>query len=248
MSIFQSVKESVTARQVAEQYGLKVNRNGMVCCPFHKDRHPSMKVEKGFYCFACGAKGDVITFTGKLFGMSPYEAAKKLITDFNLPIPLKEQKSVQNKSRDREGKKVQSRYHFSVKSKVRTWKNHAVKVLTDYLSWIRFWKQFYGSGPEPFEQECFLEALDNERKINDYLDVLLTGDGEEIAEFFIYKRKEVEKIEQRMEEYQRGVLEEIRENCRAGNADTGRNPGQSGSNGERPDTAVYPELQTRVGT
>ena len=111
MSIFQSVKESVTARQAAEQYGLKVNRNGMVCCPFHKDRHPSMKVEKGFYCFACGAKGDVITFTGKLFGMSPYEAAKKLITDFNLPIPLKEQKSVQNKSRDREGKKVQSRYH-----------------------------------------------------------------------------------------------------------------------------------------
>lgn len=184
-----------------------------------------MKVEKGFYCFACGAKGDVITFTGKLFGMSPYEATKKLITDFNLPIPLKEQKSVQNKSRDREGKKVQSRYHFSVKSKVKTWKNHAVKVLTDYLSWIRFWKQFYGSEPEPFEQEWFVEALDNERKINDYLDILLTGDGEEIAEFFIYKRKEVEKIEQRMEEYQRGVLEEIREYCRAGNADTGRNPG-----------------------
>lgn len=49
MSIFQSVKESVTARQAAEQYGVKVNRNGMVCCPFHKDRHPSMKVEKGFY-------------------------------------------------------------------------------------------------------------------------------------------------------------------------------------------------------
>ena len=64
MSIFQSVKESVTARQAAEQYGLKVNRNGMVCCPFHKDRHPSMKVEKGFYCFACGAKGDVITCMG----------------------------------------------------------------------------------------------------------------------------------------------------------------------------------------
>ena len=45
MSIFQSVKESVTARQAAEQYGVKVNRNGMVCCPFHKDRHPSMKRE-----------------------------------------------------------------------------------------------------------------------------------------------------------------------------------------------------------
>ena len=143
---------------------------------------------------------------------------------------------------------VQSRYHFSVKSKITTWKNYAVKVLTDYLSWIRFWKRFYGSEPDPFEQERFREALDNERKINDYLDILLTGDGEELAEFFIYKRKEVEKIEQRMEEYQRGVVEEIRAYCRAGNADTGRDPGQSGSDGERQDPPVYPELQVRSGT
>ena len=46
MNIFQTVKENVTARQAAEQYGLKVNKNGMVCCPFHDDRHPSMKVDK----------------------------------------------------------------------------------------------------------------------------------------------------------------------------------------------------------
>lgn len=65
MNIFQKIKESVTARQAAEMYGLKVNRNGMVCCPFHNDKHPSMKVDKGFYCFACGAKGDVIHFVEK---------------------------------------------------------------------------------------------------------------------------------------------------------------------------------------
>lgn len=46
MNIFQTVKENVTARQAAEQYGLKVNKNGMICCPFHDDRHPSMKVDK----------------------------------------------------------------------------------------------------------------------------------------------------------------------------------------------------------
>lgn len=248
MNLFQEIKAYVTALQVAEQYGIKINRNKMACCPFHDDHHPSMKIDQNYYCFACGAKGDVIDFTSRLFGISQFEAAQKLITDFGLPIQSEQKKHAPGKSRNRASSMVQSRYHFSVKSKVRTWKNHAVKVLTDYLSWIRFWKQFYGSGPEPFEQECFLEALDNERKINDYLDVLLTGDGEEIAEFFIYKRKEVEKIEQRMEEYQRGVLEEIREYCRAGNADTGKNPGQSGSNGERPDPAVYPELQIRVGT
>lgn len=68
---------------------------------------------------------------------------------------------------------VQSRYHFSVKNKILDWKNHAVKVLTDYLSWIRFWKKFYSSRQDPFEEEHFLEALSNEWKINAYLDILL---------------------------------------------------------------------------
>ncbi|MFR8352936.1 MAG: CHC2 zinc finger domain-containing protein [Blautia obeum] len=26
----------------------------MACCPFHKDRHPSMKADKIYHCFACG--------------------------------------------------------------------------------------------------------------------------------------------------------------------------------------------------
>ena len=42
MNQFESVKAAVTPRQAAENYGLTVGRNGMTCCPFHKDRHPSM--------------------------------------------------------------------------------------------------------------------------------------------------------------------------------------------------------------
>lgn len=56
MNIFQEVKARVTARQVAERYGLKVSRNGMACCPFHNDKHPSMKIDQNYYCFACGEK------------------------------------------------------------------------------------------------------------------------------------------------------------------------------------------------
>ena len=46
MTLFEQVKECVTARQATEHYGIKVKRNGMACCPFHKDRHPSMKADK----------------------------------------------------------------------------------------------------------------------------------------------------------------------------------------------------------
>ena len=84
MNIFREMKERVTARQVAERYGLKVSRNGMACCPFHNDKHPSMKIDRNYYCFACGAKGDAINYVAVLFGLSQFEAAKKINEDFSL--------------------------------------------------------------------------------------------------------------------------------------------------------------------
>ncbi len=35
MNVFEAVKQSVTTRQAAEAYGIRVNRNGMCVCPFH---------------------------------------------------------------------------------------------------------------------------------------------------------------------------------------------------------------------
>lgn len=85
MNIFETVKAAVTVRQAAEHYGMKINRSGMICCPFHDDRHPSLKLnEDYFYCFGCGAKGDVIDFVARLLGLSAYEAAQKLAADFGL--------------------------------------------------------------------------------------------------------------------------------------------------------------------
>ena len=85
MTIYETVKSAVTVRQTAEHYGLQVGRNSMTCCPFHEDRHPSMKLyEDHFYCFGCGATGDVIDFTARLFGISPFEAVKKLAADFGI--------------------------------------------------------------------------------------------------------------------------------------------------------------------
>ena len=58
MTIFEAVKTTVTPRMAAEHFGLNVSRNGMVCCPFHDDRHPSMKLyEDHYHCFGCQAKG-----------------------------------------------------------------------------------------------------------------------------------------------------------------------------------------------
>lgn len=97
MSLFQTIKAAVTTRQAAESFGLAVNRNGMAICPFHDDHYPSLKLDKRYYCFACGASGDVIDFTARFFGISIQSAAMKLARDFgidprppsqmNIPVP-----------------------------------------------------------------------------------------------------------------------------------------------------------------
>lgn len=85
MTWFELIKQVVRVPEAATYYGLQVSRNGMACCPFHDDRHPSMKLnERYFYCFGCGATGDVIDLVAKLFGLSSYEAAKKLAHDFGI--------------------------------------------------------------------------------------------------------------------------------------------------------------------
>ena len=85
MTIFEAVKSTVTPRMAAEHFGLNIGRNGMACCPFHNDRHPSLFVaDDHYHCFACGEHGDVIDFVAKLLGLSPYDAAKKLAYDFGI--------------------------------------------------------------------------------------------------------------------------------------------------------------------
>lgn len=97
MSLFETIKAAVTTRQAAESFGLTVDKSGMALCPFHDDHHPSLKLDKRYYCFACGESGDVIDFTAKFFGISTHSAAIKLVRDFgidprpptelNIPIP-----------------------------------------------------------------------------------------------------------------------------------------------------------------
>ena len=71
MNLFQTVKYGVSCREAAERYGVSINRQGKVLCPFHNDRHPSLYVaDDHYYCFACGAHGDVIGFAANFFCVS----------------------------------------------------------------------------------------------------------------------------------------------------------------------------------
>ena len=92
LNLCETVNTAVNVREASQLYGGAVNRCGMAFCPFHNDRHPSLLVaDDHYHCFACGAHGDVIDLAANLFGLSLYDAARKLAADFHLapdkPLP-----------------------------------------------------------------------------------------------------------------------------------------------------------------
>lgn len=90
MKIAEELKERLTMQQVAEFYGFEVNRGGFIACPFHSgDNSPSLKIypgNRGFYCFGCGAHGDIIKFVMMLFNLSFAQAVIRLSSDFGLGL------------------------------------------------------------------------------------------------------------------------------------------------------------------
>ena len=72
-----AIRQRVTMRDVLAWYGIGVDRAGFAVCPFHSDRHPSMKIypgDRGFYCFVCHEGGDVLRFIRSKEGCSFPEA------------------------------------------------------------------------------------------------------------------------------------------------------------------------------
>lgn len=75
----EEIKASYSMRDVLDMYGLKANRSGFVCCPFHGEKTASFKVyERSFHCFGCGAHGDIIDFVVKMDDCTFEEAFRKL--------------------------------------------------------------------------------------------------------------------------------------------------------------------------
>ena len=60
----QVIRDSVTMDQIIGLYGYRLKR-GFMCCPFHGEKEPSLKVYPktgGWHCFGCGRGGSVIDF------------------------------------------------------------------------------------------------------------------------------------------------------------------------------------------
>ena len=186
-SVFEVVKQSVTAREAAEHYGIAVGRGGMACCPFHDDRHPSMKVDTRFHCFGCGADGDVIDFTARLYDLPPREAAEKLALDFGLAYGSQ---APPRRNYVRQKSEAQAR-----KEK----REHGWRVLTDYYHLLRKWEADYSpKTPDEDPHPRFLEAIQKKDYMGYLLDTFLDSSTEEQDQWIAEHTAEISAIGRRV--------------------------------------------------
>lgn len=108
---FHEVRESITAKEAAQRYGLQLDRAGRALCPFHNDHHPSMSFKQGrFRCWACGANGDSIDLTARLLRLTPVEALGRLNADFGLGLALHREPTAQERKAAERRREVDEAY------------------------------------------------------------------------------------------------------------------------------------------
>lgn len=186
-SLFEVVKRSVTTKAAAEQYGIEVNRGGMAKCPFHSDQSPSLKLnDEYYYCFGCGATGDVIDFVARLFQISNKDAAEKIAADFGLQydchvsyvLPKRTATAAQIQ-------KQREQYTFG--------------VLVRYHRQLQGWLEMYS--PESPEQEIdprYVEAIHRKDYVEYLMDTFLTGSLEERTSLCTERNPDIRSIAHRL--------------------------------------------------
>ena len=72
------IRSMYSMTDIVNMYGFKMAR-GMICCPFHNDKTPSMKIfPQRYHCFTCQAHGDILDFVQKYEKVPFKEAFQRL--------------------------------------------------------------------------------------------------------------------------------------------------------------------------
>ena len=187
-NLFETVKQSITIREAAERYGIEVKRGGMVCCPFHDDKNPSMKLNKEyFYCFGCGATGDVIDLASRLYNLSPKEAAEKLAQDFGL---IYDSQAPPRRNYVRQKTETQQ---------FREDRQRCYRVLSDYYYLLKKWENAYSPHtPEEEPHPLFVEAIQKKTYVEYLLDLFLYESEEEQKAWIAEHTAEITHLERRL--------------------------------------------------
>ena len=114
------IQEVVARNDITEVIGQYVQlrhrgRTYTGLCPFHNEKTPSFTVypdTQSFYCFGCGAAGDVINFVRKISNLGYVEAVKQLAGRAGMPMPEEDDQESRSRSRLLEINRNAARYFY----------------------------------------------------------------------------------------------------------------------------------------
>lgn len=194
MNTYDYLKDNIPVPQAAERYGLTIGCGGMVSCLFHEDKHPSMKLnERYFYCFSCGAHGDVIDLTARLLGTTTKDTIHILLNDFGLePGTTPIQRPTPRRPAIRQFRQDEA---------------ECFSVLTGFLHLLQRWKvQYAPTTPEAEVDEHYLLACRQTEPIEYALDILTVGGVEERVKLAdgLIKTGKLDRLRQTMNDIKEG--------------------------------------------
>lgn len=167
MNLYEQLKNQLTPKHVTERYGPPIHRGNMICCPFHDDRTPSMKLyDDHFYCFGCQKSGDVIDLAAQLLRLTNYEVAKLLSADFGITdeVPTQPVRTTPYEH--------SRQFHED--------EQECYLALLDYFKLLKLWEQKYQptsqiATPDP----RFIEACQMKSYVEYLCDIFITGSTKE---------------------------------------------------------------------
>ena len=164
---FAELKRLVPLEAAVARYGFDTGRSGMIRCPFHGDKTPSLKLYSDhFYCFGCHRHGDVIDFVAELFEISKSDAARKLIADFGVNPSAPDTARLQ--------------IPYEQSRQFREDQDECFRVLSGYLRYLKF--DCAERGIEDPDDPEYREYLDMIDQIDSLCDIFITGSIKERVE------------------------------------------------------------------
>lgn len=121
------INKLITIRDVALALGLIYNSNYMCVCPIHKDSDASLKLypDNHFYCYGCGAHGDMVDMVAQSLSISKHDAIKWVFANI-----------IENKDFDKERKEKEKEMAKKY-SKIYNFIGESIgerqKIITDYV-------------------------------------------------------------------------------------------------------------------
>ena len=203
VDIFQEVRNRLNLRQIVSFYGCGTPKHNYICCPFHTEKTPSMRIyDYGFNCYGCGAKGGMIDFVMKLFGISNIEAVRKLNEDFCLNLDIGH-----ISCKRKPVPKVKPITKHDVYEHYMEWETLIFRELNWYYKLLRYWFKVFA--PKPGDETTyplFQKACNELPLLDSYCRFFCeTGNPEHFdeikPEYIQFYKEHGEEVEELAEEY-----------------------------------------------